>query len=195
MNLWTTLLLPTTCSHRLRIPERLNILALGPLSRSTTTLLSYRVEPLRRPSIGDLAEQLIDDCLIEACVLTKDRITIVQNSNRHTFPHKHARAFMMAMMGGRPWSTITGGDGASDQPAPRLASPSNKLRSALDDLAAMASEMNLIAGFERLGNGCVRVGLSACESELQEQEAAAFLADCIHHHLKAMRADAQPQAA
>lgn len=147
--------------------------------------LSHRVEPSRSLSIGDLAEQLLGDRLIEACELTKDHVTIIQDSDRFTFPYDKARPFMMAMLRGRTWRPRGGGDGGP-------ADAARSLPSALDELAAIAANLGIIAHYERIEAGRVNIGLSSCESELHDEEAVAFLADCIHHHLKTLREDARP---
>lgn len=146
-------------------------------------------------SIGDLAEQLLTDRLIESCELTNDRVTIVQASTRHTFPYDQARSFMKGMLRGRSWGPEgrpggdgeASGDGAGSLTEPHVAaSPSRVLRSALDDLASTALEMDLIARCDHVENGSVKIALSSCESEMPAEDALAFLADCVADRLKTL---------
>lgn len=154
------------------------------------------METPRPLTIGDIAEQLLSDSLIDACELQKDRVVVIQDSNRHSFPYDQARAFMMGMMRGRPWTgePLSGGDGAAPDANPSGGlhqAAARSLSKAVDELAATAIEMGLVKNVERRGDGVVNIALSSCEVELYAEEAVAYLADCVLTKLQTILGEAR----
>ncbi len=137
------------------------------------------MELSRRLSVGEIAEQLLRDGLIDACELRKEHVILLQDGRRRTLSYRDARAFMLGIVRGRSWTPLVAAD-------PR------RLRAVLDDLADTAQSLDLIRRVENIGAGQVRITLSACQAELPEEEAVAFLADCILHRFKSMEDDARP---
>lgn len=137
------------------------------------------MESSRRLSVGEIAEQLLRDGLIDVCELRKEHVVLLQDGKRHTFSYRDAHTFMLGIVRGRSWT-------------PLLAADPRRLHAVLDDLADTARSLDLIRRFENIGDGQVRITLSACQAELPDEEAVAFLADCILHRFKSMEDDARP---
>lgn len=159
-------------------------------------------------SVGELLEQLLADSLIDACQISGESLTIVQGTNRHSFPYDQAHTFLTGMLRGRSWNLkpSQGADTAecsdSSAPAPTPAytpsasetllapSPGSALVPTLESLLSMATEMDLIEAWERDADGeSVTIVLPACRTQLRSDEAVNFLSECILHQLETIRAE------
>lgn len=152
------------------------------------------MEALRNESIGNILERLLADRLIDACHMTIDYVTIVQGTKRYSFALRKARTFLLGMLRGRSWNPERPSDASTRDVSTLRAvdtmraievSGTEPFEPALDGLLHIATYMRIIEGHERdPGAGSVTISLSACETEMRENEAIAFLAECILHKLE-----------
>lgn len=153
------------------------------------------MEPLREPSIGEILDRLLADRLIDACHMTSDYVTIVQGTKRHSFAYRRARTFLSGMLRGRSWNTEPAADLPTSAVPPlraiaksRTEEVSASVEPALEELLRIAADMRIIEGHARgTAERSVKIALSACETEMREPEAVAFLAECILYKLNELR--------
>ncbi|MEX0601119.1 MAG: hypothetical protein WD021_07960 [Rhodothermales bacterium] len=161
-----------------------------PLSADTFMEASQHV------SVGDIIDRLLEKSLIDACHMTREYVTVVQGTKRHSISYKKARTFLMSLLRGRSWEQNASTSAEAELMPLRAVSAARGLRTetdrtadpALDELLRVAAEMHLIKEYARdAETRSVAIELAACRIEMREAEAVAYLAECILHELNLLR--------